>query len=100
MRLRERPAYSAAIADDPKAVPPRAHIQVVERIPRMERVHELPRSSGFPTASAPASAWWRGGRSGRAQAAVGEAVTPTEISAVRLSRHGAIRTACPVRHPT
>ena len=30
----------SGIYDDPNAVPPRAHIQVAERIPWMERVHE------------------------------------------------------------
>ena len=34
--------------DDPNAVPPRAHIQVAERIPWMERVHELPTFERFP----------------------------------------------------
>ena len=34
--------------DDPNAVPPKAHIQVAERIGWMERVHELPTFERFP----------------------------------------------------
>jgi hypothetical protein len=34
--------------DDPNTVPPRAHIQVAERIGWMERVHDLPMFERFP----------------------------------------------------
>ena len=34
--------------DDPNAVPPKAHIQVAERIGWMERAHELPTFERFP----------------------------------------------------
>lgn len=38
----------SATYDDPNAVPARAHIQVAERIPWMERAHELPAFERFP----------------------------------------------------
>ncbi|HZY53101.1 MAG TPA: GFA family protein [Reyranella sp.] len=38
----------SATYDDPNAVPPKAHIQVAERIGWMERVHELPTFERFP----------------------------------------------------
>lgn len=38
----------SATYDDPEAVPPRAHIQVAERIRWMERVHELPKFDRYP----------------------------------------------------
>ena len=34
--------------DDPESVPPKAHIQVAERIKWMERAHELPAFERFP----------------------------------------------------
>lgn len=38
----------SATYDNPDAVPPRAHIQVAERIGWMERAHELPAFERFP----------------------------------------------------
>jgi hypothetical protein len=38
----------SATYDDPDAVPPRAHIQVAERIGWMQRAHELPTFERFP----------------------------------------------------
>ena len=38
----------SATYDDPEAVPPRAHIQVAERIRWMERAHELPTFDRYP----------------------------------------------------
>jgi hypothetical protein len=38
----------SATYDAPEAVPARAHIQVAERIPWMERAHELPEYPRFP----------------------------------------------------
>lgn len=38
----------SATYDDPGAVPPRAHIQVAERIKWMESVHELPTFERYP----------------------------------------------------
>jgi hypothetical protein len=38
----------SATYDDPEAVPPRAHIQVAERIRWMERAHELPSFDRYP----------------------------------------------------
>jgi len=38
----------SATYDDPNAVPPRAHIQVAERIQWMERAHELPTFERYP----------------------------------------------------
>ena len=38
----------SATYDDPGAVPPRAHIQVAERIGWMERAHELPAFERYP----------------------------------------------------
>ena len=38
----------SATHDDPSAVPPRAHIQVAERIGWMERAHELPTFERYP----------------------------------------------------
>jgi hypothetical protein len=40
----------SATYDDPDAVPPRAHIQVAERIAWMERAHELPAFERYPAA--------------------------------------------------
>jgi hypothetical protein len=40
----------SATYDEPNAVPPRAHIQVAERIPWMERAHELPAFERYPPA--------------------------------------------------
>jgi hypothetical protein len=38
----------SATYDDPASVPPRAHIQVAERIGWMERAHELPTFERYP----------------------------------------------------
>ena len=38
----------SATYDDPSLVPPRAHIQVAERIPWMAHVHELPTFERYP----------------------------------------------------
>ena len=38
----------SATYDDPDSVPPRAHIQVAERIGWMERAHELPAFERYP----------------------------------------------------
>ncbi|NOT39563.1 MAG: GFA family protein [Alphaproteobacteria bacterium] len=38
----------SATYDDPAAVPAQAHIQVADRIPWMERVHELPTFDRYP----------------------------------------------------
>lgn len=38
----------SATFDDPNTIPPKAHIQVAERIGWMERVHELPTFERFP----------------------------------------------------
>lgn len=38
----------SATYDDPEAVPPRAHIQVAERLSWMERAHELPEFDRYP----------------------------------------------------
>jgi hypothetical protein len=38
----------SATYDDPDAVPPRAHIQIAERIGWMERAHELPVFERYP----------------------------------------------------
>ena len=40
----------SATYDDPDAVPPRAHIQVADRIGWMARVHELPSFERYPPA--------------------------------------------------
>lgn len=39
----------SATYDDPAAVPAQAHIQVADRIPWMERVHELPAFDRYPS---------------------------------------------------
>ena len=39
----------SATYDDPNAFPPRAHIQVAERIAWMEKAHELPTFERFPS---------------------------------------------------
>ena len=41
----------SATCDDPAAVPPRAHIQIAERIAWMERAHELPQFDRYPPPS-------------------------------------------------
>jgi hypothetical protein len=41
----------SATYDDPDAVPPRAHVQVAERIAWMERAHELPAFERYPPRS-------------------------------------------------
>src|SRR5262245_33580750 len=38
----------SATLDDPGALPARAHVQVAERIPWMERAHELPTFDRYP----------------------------------------------------
>ena len=38
----------SATYDDPNAVPPRAHIQIADRIGWMERAHELPAFERYP----------------------------------------------------
>jgi hypothetical protein len=41
----------SATYDDPDLVPPRAHIQIAERIRWMERAHELPKFERYPPQS-------------------------------------------------
>lgn len=41
----------SATYDDPAAIPPRAHIQVAERIEWMKRAHELPTFDRYPPQS-------------------------------------------------
>ncbi len=38
----------SATYDDPGAIPARAHVQIAERIPWMERAHELPKFEHYP----------------------------------------------------
>lgn len=38
----------SATMDEPESIPPRAHIQVAERIGWMERAHELPQFERYP----------------------------------------------------
>jgi hypothetical protein len=39
----------SATLDDPDAIPPRAHVQVAERIGWMARAHELPAFDRYPS---------------------------------------------------
>lgn len=46
--LPDRIDIQSATTDDPDRIPPRAHIQVAERIGWMARAHELPAFERFP----------------------------------------------------